>query len=100
VTFYYLPGSTGWESTFAGRPTVLWNPTIQTADSRFGVRSDGFGFNIAGTPNIRLVVEATSSLTSCAWMPLQSLTLTNGLVAFRDQGWTNRPARFYRIRSP
>jgi hypothetical protein len=24
VTVYYLPGTTGWSSTFGGRPTALW----------------------------------------------------------------------------
>jgi hypothetical protein len=32
ATIYYLPGTTGWASTFGGRPTALWIqvPTIQT----------------------------------------------------------------------
>jgi hypothetical protein len=31
ATVYYLPGITGWGTTFGGRPTVLWPlPTIQT----------------------------------------------------------------------
>jgi hypothetical protein len=30
VTIYYLPGTTGWSSTFAGRPVVLFNPLNQT----------------------------------------------------------------------
>ena len=31
VTVYYLPGTTGWGSTFGGRPTALWSqvPTIE-----------------------------------------------------------------------
>jgi BspA type Leucine rich repeat region (6 copies)/Immunoglobulin domain len=33
TTVYYLPGTTGWGSTFGGRPTALWIqvPTIQTS---------------------------------------------------------------------
>jgi hypothetical protein len=33
ATVYYLPGTTGWGSSFGGRPTALWIqvPTIQTA---------------------------------------------------------------------
>jgi hypothetical protein len=31
ATVYYLPGTTGWGSTFAGRPTAVWPaPTIMT----------------------------------------------------------------------
>jgi len=26
ATIYYLPGTTGWESTFGGRPTAVWTP--------------------------------------------------------------------------
>lgn len=26
ATVYYLPNTTGWTSTFGGRPAVLWNP--------------------------------------------------------------------------
>ena len=51
ATVYYLPGTTGWSSTFAGRPALLWNPLIQTG-SGFGVRNNQFGFNITGTPAI------------------------------------------------
>jgi len=43
VIVYYLPGTTGWGSTFADRPTVLWNPQIQTNDGSFGVRTNQFG---------------------------------------------------------
>ena len=48
ATVYFLPGTTGWGSTFAGRPTVLWNPQVQTADASFGVRTNRFGFTITG----------------------------------------------------
>ncbi len=30
VTIYYLPGTTGWGTTFGGRPTALWNPHAAT----------------------------------------------------------------------
>jgi hypothetical protein len=97
---YYLPGTTGWASTFGGVPAVLWNPQIQTGDSSFGGGPNGFSFNITGTPNIPLAVEASSSLTPGDWVLLKTLTLTNGLVAFSDPAWTNFPNRFYRLRSP
>jgi hypothetical protein len=99
-TIYYLPGTSGWGSTFAGRPALLWNPLIQVGDASFAGRVDGFAFNIAGTPDIPLVVEATSNLTSGGWASLRALNLTNGLVSFTDPEWTNHPGRFYRLRSP
>jgi BspA type Leucine rich repeat region (6 copies) len=96
ATVYYLPGTTGWGTTFADRPTALWNPLMQSS----GGGSAGFGFNITGTAGIPVVVEACANLANTSWVPLQSLTLTNGAFYFSDPGWTNYPARFYRIRSP
>ena len=97
---YYLPGTTGWGATFAGRPTRLWNPLMQTSGPGFGVGPAGFGFNITGTADIPIVVEACTNLAYATWVPLQSLNLTNGAFYFSDPNWTNYPARSYRIRSP
>lgn len=92
----YLPGTTGWGATFGGTPTRLWNPLMESS----GVGPAGFGFNITGTADIPIVVEAATSLANAAWVPLQSLNLTNGAFYFSDPNWTTHPARFYRIRSP
>jgi hypothetical protein len=105
VTTYYLPGTTGWSLTFwgypsSGPPAVLWNPFIQTGDGSFGVRSNQFGFNITGTTNIPIVVEACTNLASPVWTPLQTVTLTNGLFYFSDPQWTNYSGRFYSIQMP
>jgi hypothetical protein len=100
ATVYYLPGTSGWSSTFADRPAVLWNPLIQAGDASFGVRSNQFGFNITGTTNIPIRVEASANLASPVWIPLQTLTLTNGLFYFSDPQWTNYPGRYYRISAP
>jgi hypothetical protein len=97
---YYLPGTTGWGATVVYSPMVLWNPQALTGDGRFGVGSNGFGFSIAGTTNIPVVVEGATNLTGAPWTTLQTCTLTNGLVYFSDPQWTNYPSRFYRIRSP
>jgi hypothetical protein len=97
---YYLPGTTGWGSTFGGLPTALWNPQIQIKDPSFGVRPNGFGFHVGGTADIPLVIEASTSMSPGSWVPLQTCTLTNGLIYFSDAQWTNYPGRFYRIRSP
>ena len=99
TTVYYLPGATGWGATFGGVPARLWNPGIQTSAANFGVRTNRFGFNITGTPNIPIVLEAAADLGG-AWTVLRSLNLTNGLFYFSDPAWINHPARTYRIRSP
>jgi hypothetical protein len=99
-TVYYLPGTTGWGATFAGRPTVLWNPTVPTGHPSFGVQANQFGFTITGSSNLVLVVEACTNLASPSWSPVGTSTLTGGSSYFSDPEWTNHPARFYRLRSP
>ncbi len=79
---------------------VLWNPSFQSSNSSFGVLTNQFGFNITGTANIPIVLEACTNLASPVWELLQSCTLTNGSIYFSDPDWTNYPSRIYRIRSP
>ena len=98
VTIYYLPGTTGWHSTFAGRPTVLWDSQIQTGDGSFGVKAGQFGFNVTGTSGLSFVVEATTDLIQPTWTPVSTHTLSNGTAAFSDPQWMNYPSRLYRIR--
>jgi Flp pilus assembly protein protease CpaA len=99
ATVYYLPGTTGWGGTFGGLPTVLWNPQAQS-DASFGVQTNQFGFNITGSSNLVIVVEACTNLVNSAWSPVGTNTLTDGSSYFSDSQWTNYPARFYRLRSP
>lgn len=97
ATVYYLPGAAGWGATFDGLPTLCWNPAVQS-DSAFGFSTDRFEFNIAGTTNIPVAVEATTNLISGVWTPLTNTTLgAAGSFRFADPGSTNLPARFYRI---
>jgi hypothetical protein len=100
VTVYYLPGTTNWTSTYGGRPTVLWNPQVQTADASFGVQTNQFGFTIAGSSNLVIVVEASTSLADALWSPVGTNKLVGGSSCFRDPNWTNSPTRIYRLRSP
>jgi hypothetical protein len=102
TTAYYLPGSAGWDdfSTNAGIPAVLWNPLIQTGDGGFGVQNNQFGFNITGTNNFTVVVEACTNLAGPVWIPLQTNTLANGFFSFSDPQWTNYPCRYYGLGFP
>jgi hypothetical protein len=114
---YYLPGTTGWGSTFDGLPTVLWNPQVQTSAASFGVRSNQFGFTVAASFGVRtnqfgfiipassnlvVVVEASANLANPTWYPVgtNTLTLASGSSYFSDPQWTNYPGRFYRLRWP
>ena len=100
ATAYYLPGTHGWTNMLGDIPAVLWNPQQQTADVSFGMQNNQFGFNITGTTNIPIVVEACTNLTKGVWIPLLTTNLTGGAVYFSDAKWTNYPGRFYRISSP
>jgi hypothetical protein len=100
ATVYYLASATGWSSPFADLPAVLWNPMIQASGPLFGVRSNQFGFNITGTTNIPLVVEASTNLASPVWTSLQTIILSNGLFYFSEPLQTTRSARYYRLSSP
>ena len=100
TTIYYLPGTTGWSSTFDGHPAVLWNPQPQTTGSSFGVSTNGFGFSINGASGMTIVVEASTDLSNPTWVPLQTNILTGGLFYFSDPQWTNYPGRFYRLNMP
>jgi len=100
---YYMPGTTGWGSILNYRPTVLWNPQAQAGS--FSVQPNQFGFDITGSSNLVVVVEACTNLTSAFWSPISTNTLstfvgTNGTSYFSDHQWTNYTGRFYRFRSP
>jgi hypothetical protein len=97
---YYLPGTTGWGTTYAGIPAVLWNPQTQTANNNFVAGVSQFGFKIVGTAGIPIVIEGCTDLAAGSWVPLQSCTLTNGSIYFSDPQSSTLPARIYRVRSP
>jgi hypothetical protein len=102
-TIYYLPGTTGWGSTFDGCPTALWflpNPLILNHCPSFGVKTNQFGFTISWATNIPVVVEACTDLANPIWNPVATNTLTAGSSYFCDPQWTNYPSRYYRLRSP
>jgi hypothetical protein len=100
ATVYYLPGTTGWGSTFGGCPTVLWNLMIQASGPSFGIRTNHFCFNITGASNLVVVVEACTNFANPIWSPVATNTQAGGWSFFSDPNWPNYTARFYRLRSP
>jgi TrpR-related protein YerC/YecD len=89
VILYYLPGSTGWNTTFADRPAALWNPQALTSDASFGVRTNQFGFTLSWASDRVIVVEACTDLAHPVWFPQQTKTLAGGSSYFSDPQWTN-----------
>lgn len=76
-----------------------WNPQVQ-GDAYFGVRGNQFGFNITGSGDLVVVVEACTNLINSVWIPVETNILTEGQFYFSDPAWTNFPSRFYRLRQP
>ncbi len=115
ATAYYLPGTTGWDEftnqtflesnvwhnpTNISLPLVLWNPTIQATGTNFGIQNGQYGFDITGTTNLPIAIEACDNLSQSNWVVLRRLTLTNGQFHFSEPCQSNAPARFYRIGFP
>ena len=80
--------------------TVLPPLEFVTDSPDFGMGSGGFGLPLSGPSNIPVTVEFKTNLPESAWSPLHACDLTNGAILLIDPGWTNRPASFYRVRSP
>src|SRR5207248_10545796 len=96
TTVYYLPGTTGWGSSFAGRPTALWAlpyPLILSHSLVFGLKTNGFGFHISWATNLSVVVEACTNLANPVWSPVSTNLLANGSSYYSDPEWPNYASR-------
>jgi hypothetical protein len=101
VTVYYLPGSTGWENTFGGRPTALWLPDLGTPTSTSGLPGDPIGFPIQWAPGRQVALEACTDLTQPDWQTVGSVALDAvGNARFTDPNSPQAPMRLYRARIP
>jgi hypothetical protein len=97
VLINYLPGTTGWGSTWDLMPTALWNPQIEPG---FGMNNHQFGMNVRGTPNITVQVSATTNLAGPEWTPVGTLVLTNGTASFSEAELPGVTGRFYQLTFP
>lgn len=92
VTVLILPGTTGWGSTFAGRPTMFFVPQSALAS----VSGNTFNFAWTGTGSIPMNVQRRGSLSDGNW----SAIATNIASGFFSD--TNAPVdgSFYRAVLP
>ena len=97
---YFLPDTVGWDFTYVFSPVLLWNPTASPADPRFGITNGRFGFNISGTPNIKVVVEEFTNLDAGPWVAVSTNTLIGGSSYFVDPGVVKNTGDYYRFRTP
>jgi hypothetical protein len=98
TTVYILPGTAGWDS-FAGPPTVLWNPIFETAIASLRVSNGAFDFTIIGNTGIPIEIDVCTNLSNQTWTPLTNGTLTNGSLSFSDTSLVE-PQRFYGVTFP
>src|SRR5262249_6656815 len=99
---FYLPGTTGWGSTFGNRQTALWrlpNPLILNDSPSFDAGTKRFGFIISWLTNLSVIVEASTNLAEPAWVPAWTNSLPNGWCYLSDPQASNYAVRYYRIRS-
>ncbi len=99
ATVYYLPGTTGWGTTYGGRPTALWRPQVQASEASLGASATPFGFQINWVGGMTVVVEACTNVANPIWVPVSTNPLAAASSFFSEHKWTNYPARFYRLRS-
>lgn len=100
AVIYYFANTAGWGDLFAGRPAVLWNPLIQVGDARFGVHGNEFSFNLTGNSNLTCVIEGSANLSGGGWVPIRTVSLTNGVFQFDEAMPPGGSGRFYRLRLP
>jgi hypothetical protein len=75
----------------------LWNPKAINPS----IQSNAFGFDITGSTNLIMVVEASTNLSNPNWVGLKQITLSPlGSGHFDDTDSTNYPVRFYRFSAP
>ena len=74
----------------------MWALVLEAGDASFGVRTNQFGFNISGSNNLIIVMEACTNLANPIWSAVGTNPLPTGVASFLDPQWTNYPARFYR----
>ena len=100
ATVYYLPGTTGWGSTFGGIRTALWSlPYPIILNGSLGVQSNGFAFTVSWATNASVVLEGSTDLNNPNWSPVATNNLVGGSFYFTDPMWTSSPRRFFRVRS-
>jgi hypothetical protein len=98
---YYLPGTTGWGTSFYGLPTVPWYlPAPTILNNGLGLQNNQFGFMISWATNNPVVIEACTNLANAVWEPVQTLSLVNGTNYYCDPNSLRASGCFYRVRSP
>ena len=90
ATVYYVPGTTGWSTTFGGCPTGLWDPQVPCAYTTSGgkvtiTRYIGMGGPVILPDTINgLPVSSIGNSAFAGCSGLTSITLPNSLTSLGD----------------
>lgn len=95
-TVYFTSGSTGFGSSYAGRPAVLWNPVITDfkLDPINGPRLD-----FSAHTHLRYVLEYTRDLAQQTWEPLVTNSPASAAAQVSVPSPDGSQPRFFRLRA-
>ncbi|HEY5232924.1 MAG TPA: leucine-rich repeat domain-containing protein [Verrucomicrobiae bacterium] len=100
ATVYYMPGTSGWSSTFAGAPTVMLlppPPTLSIIPSGANVILT-WPTNVAGFDYSGFTVQSTTNLADTnSWTALTNLPVIVGSQSQVTDAISG-PAKFYRLK--
>jgi hypothetical protein len=95
ITVYYLPGTAGWETMFAGMPTVQETVAPPVYLSAAGFRTNGFALTLFGASGSNYTVQISPDLVN--WQPLTNFTAATPPIYFSDKTASKTSRRFYRV---
>jgi len=93
VTVYYLPGTTGWGSTFGGRPTALWIPITPNLP----LVSPENPLSLVTHSPAPATVRVQRSTNLVDWEDWQTVSRDDGPSELQDTDAVTTPYRFYRL---
>ena len=91
VMYYRFENAADWGATFADRPTALW-PEFSSAE----IQPAGFAFDVIASDGQEIVVEMCPDLSTGAWTPVSTQTVSGGSLEISVPDWASAPLRFYR----
>jgi autotransporter-associated beta strand protein len=97
---YYRHGTSGWEETFAGRPTALWNAIILSGPGNISIGSEGLRFAVTGPVDHRAIIEFRTAWGAGESTPISTNLLTGGAAVFTDPNWASYGSGYYRVVVP
>ncbi len=92
TTVYYLPATTGWDTTFGDRPTALWIPITLTLSS-LGSRN---ALELVTRSPAPATVRVQRSVNLMDWEDWKSVSRDDGPSELQDADAGTTPHRFYR----